>query len=297
MAKQKSVWKTLLKVLLAIIGVVVLVVVGVYCYLRFALGIDIFDIKNKLDLLNKPVSESTLVTEPFNEVDGQTVLEKLYGANDICTVEDGKLTFNLEAYLAADLLQVENVLTDEELASVFSLFFNNVDYTKIGLEDDYANFFTIKQIKFSNLVLGHDGTSVDVNYVVKLEMKDLKDEFSSESGIIAFLLNTFIPNDIYVSSTFNIEVPTNSFEDYVVTNKSFLINNLSQTQTNEVLDMFSKIANDDLKTTLPNSTNEIFCDALFGGKGSAGLISSIKDLGAVEFCDTADGIAIVIKKV
>ena len=111
------------------------------------------------------------------------------------------------------------------------------------------------------------------------------------------MINAFVPNNIYISSTFNIDIPLESFEDYVVTNKNFLINNLTQQQTNDVFDLVSLVSGEDTKTTLPNTANEIFCDALFGGKGSAGLISSIKNLGGVQFCETQSGIAIVIKKV
>lgn len=296
MAKKKSLGGTILKIILGIIGVIVLIVIGGYLYLRFALGIDIFDIKNKLDLLKKPVSESTLITDPFNDVNGTDVLEDMFGVNDICTTEEDKTIFNLEAYVQADL-QLDTVLSNEELASVFSLFFENVDYTSLGLNDDYSKYLTLKQIKFSNIVVSADSTSADINYIVKFEMDTYKEQISSTSGIVAFLINTFVPNNIYISSTFNIEIPVDSFEDYVVTNKNFLINNLTQQETNSVLDLVNLLSKDDTKTTLPNTINEIFCDALFGGKGSAGLISSIKDLGGVEFCNTDSGIAIVIKKV
>lgn len=297
MAKKKNVLVTILKVVLSIIGIIALLLVGAYCFLKFAMGIDIFEIKNKLDLLNQPVNEQTLITKPYDEENGFNILEGLFGENDIYTKNGDEVTFNLEAYIAADLIQDESVLEDEELASLFSIFFKNVDYTKFGLEDDYSKFLTLKQIKFSNFVKDVDSTSVDINYVLKLEMGDFKDSYSSIGGIIAFLADTFIPNDIYITSNFNIKIPVVGFENYIVTNKSFLINNLTQNQTDGILDLIGRLVKNDFKLTLPIDVNKMFCDVLFGGKGSLGLISSIKDLGTVEFCEVESGIAIVIKKV
>ena len=70
MAKKKNVLVTILKVVLSIIGIIALLLVGAYCFLKFAMGIDIFEIKIKLDLLNQPVNEQTLITKPYDEENG-----------------------------------------------------------------------------------------------------------------------------------------------------------------------------------------------------------------------------------
>ena len=296
MAKKGSVGKTILKIIFGIIITIGVIFIGLYCYLKFALGIDIFDIKNKLSLLNKPVNQSTLITQSFTEDDGLNVIESMYGENNIYSRNGDEIVFNFDVFVASDILE-QQTLTDEQLASLFSVFFENVDYTKLGLQENYSQFLSVKQIKFSNLTTSADSTSVDINYVIKLDIEDLQEELMSESGIIAFIIDTFLPDNLFISSTFNISIPKDAYENYVITDKSFLINNLSQQQTNEVLELVNLISKEDLKSTLPSNVNTMLCDLLFGGQGSAGLISSIKDIGGIEFCQTADGIAIVIKKV
>ena len=137
MSKAKHIGLTVLKIVLGVIAVIAVVLIALYCYLRFALGIDIIDIKQKLDLLNQPVSESQLISNSFEEQDGVSTLNKLFGDNQIYNNTGDEVSFNLEAFAAA-ALQQNTSLSDKELAAMFSLFFENVDFSTLGLTEDYA---------------------------------------------------------------------------------------------------------------------------------------------------------------
>ena len=122
MAKKKGLLSAILKIILALVGIVVLVVVGGYCYLKFALGIDVIDVSKKLKMLSQTPSESQIITNSFEKENGIDVLSTMFGENNIVTREGNKYSFNLELYAQADL-QIEPMLTDSDVASLFSLFF------------------------------------------------------------------------------------------------------------------------------------------------------------------------------
>lgn len=296
MAKKKGLLGAILKIVLGIIGVVVLVVVGGYCYLKFAMGIDIIDISNKLGLLSQTPSESEIISTPYEKEDGLDILSTMFGTNDIVTKNGDKYTFNLEAYVQADL-QVEPVLSDSDVASLFALFVEGVNASSIGIDKDLLKYISLKQIKFSNASSTATSTSVDVNYVFATDLVSIKKSASEENAIIGFLVNKFIPDKLYLSSTFNLEIPKDDYQSYSVTDISFILNNLSQDKTNAVLDVLSILSNEDLKETLPDKINTMFCNALFGGDGKNGLVGSIKGVLSVEFAEQVQGIKMFIKKV
>ena len=296
MAKKKGILSAILKLILGLLGVVVLVVVGGYCYLKFALGIDVIDITKKLNLISSPVSESQIVSNSFEKEDGVDVLSNMFGSNDIVTKDGDKYTFNIEAYAQADL-QIDPMLSDSDVASLFALFVEGVDANTIGLDKDLVKYITLKQIKFSNLVVSSDATSVDVNYIFAADLASVKKDAAEQNAIISFLVNKFVPDKLYLSSTFNIQLPKDNYQEYTTTNSSFVLNNLNQEQTNGVLDVLSIFSSEDLKVTLPDKLNTMFCDALFGGNGNKGLVGNIKSVASVEFVEDIENIKIFIKKV
>ena len=296
MAKKKSILGAILKIVLGILGVVVLVAVGGYCYLKFAMGIDIIDITNKLGLLAQTPSESEMISTPYEKEDGVEVLSSMFGSNDIVTRDGDKYNFNLEAYIQADL-QVEPYLSGSDAASLFALFIDGVDANSIGIDEDLVKYISLKQIKFSNAVSTASSTSVDINYIFAADLLSIKQSASEENAIIGFLVNKFVPDTLYLSSTFNIEFSKENYQDYTITNSSFIVNSLSQEQTNSVLDVLSLFSNEDLKETLPEKLNTMFCNTLFGGDGKNGLVGSIKGVGSIEFIEQAQGVKMFIKKV
>ena len=296
MAKKKGIFSAILKLILGLLGVIVLVVVGGYCYLKFALGIDVIDITKKLNLISSPVSESQIVSNSFEKEDGVDILSNMFGSNDIVTKDGDKYTFNIEAYAQADL-QIDPMLSDSDVASLFALFVEGVDANTIGIDKELVKYITLKQIKFSNLVVSSDATSVDVNYIFAADLVSVKKDAAEQNAIISFLVNKFVPDKLYLSSTFNIQLPKDNYQEYTTTTNSFVLNNLNQEQTNGVLDVLSIFSSEDLKVTLSDKLNTMFCDALFGGNGNKGLVGNIKSVASVEFVEDIENIKIFIKKV
>lgn len=296
MANKKSLLGTILKVVFGILGAIVVIAVGGYCYLKFALGIDIIDITKKLNLISNPVSESEIISNPFEKEDGVEVLSTMFGTNNIVSQEGNKYNFNLEAFVQADM-QADTILSDNEIASLLALFIEGVDANSSGIDNDLAGYITLKQISFSNFVSLTDEISFDINYVFVTDLTSVKQEASKENAIIGFLVNKFLPDKIYFNSIFNIQLSKENYQNYAITNGSFVLNKLNQEQTNSILDVFSIISNEDLKTTLPTKINTMFCNTLFGGNGNKGLLGNIKDVSSIEFIEENSNIKIFIKKV
>ena len=81
--RKSSILSSILKILAIILLIIVVFVIMAYCFLRFSLGIDLIDIKRKLDLLRAPVSESAIITKPFNDQDAIEAFSKMFGTNTI----------------------------------------------------------------------------------------------------------------------------------------------------------------------------------------------------------------------
>jgi len=296
MAKKGGLLSTILKIVLGLVAFVLIVCVGGYCYLKYALGIDIIDITKKLNLISQTPAESQIVTNSFEKQEGEAVLTTMFGENDIVTKNGDKYVFNLEAFVQFDL-QSDIKLSDKQVASLYSLFLEGVDPAIIGIDKDILDSVSLKQITFSNLVVTSDATSVDVNYILCTDLTNIKAQATSKNAIMGFVVNKFVPDTLYINSTFNIQLPKDDYQSYTKTNISFVINNLNQQQTNDVLDILSFVSNEDLKESLPDKLNGMFCDALFGGNGNRGLMGNIKGVAGIEFLEDVDSIKIFIKKV
>ncbi|MBQ3047424.1 MAG: hypothetical protein IJD48_00210 [Clostridia bacterium] len=296
MAKKKGVLSTILKIVFGILGVIVLIVVGGYCYFKYVLGFDIIDVTNKLKLVSQSPVESEIVTNPYQNKDVEDILNTMFGTNDFVLKEGDDYKFDLEVF-AQQSLQTDIELTDKHLASLFSAFLNSADPAKIGIDKAVLDNIFLSQIKFSNFEQDSTYTSADINFIFGLSLDQIKDEYTKDNALLSFVANAFLPDKVYVSSTFNVQIPKDDFRSYTITRKSFAINNLNQEDTNRVLEILTLVLGEENTNNFVDSINTTFCDALFGGNGKTGMIEYIQGATNIEFTKDIDEIKIFIKKV
>lgn len=270
--KRRSFLGTLLKVILIIVLIVVTLIVGGYLVLRFALGIDVIDIKKKINLLNENVSETQLITNPYtddNAVDGFNVI---FGNGNIYVKnEDGTYTFNEEEFNNS-IVSGEIQLSAEQLASCTNVFIKNfvtssVDVSGVSLSAE------LKQLAFSNLRSEENTIKVDVNSILKFDFKSLKDEIIKSNNFLGNLISKYIPNSVYLSIDAELSLDTLNNNAYTVTPKSILINNLTKTQSQEIIDLFSKLYSDKNVNLVDDITNQ-FTNMIFSCS-DGGLFGSL----------------------
>jgi hypothetical protein len=138
--KNGSIVGGIFKFLGIFLAVIAVLVIAAYCFLRFSLGIDIFDIKNKIDLLNQPVDESKIITEAYSDEDAVNGFNVLFGTDSVYSNNGEGYVFDLDDFLVTPV--AANVkLTDEQFASIVNIFLNKV-YSGNDKED-YAKYISL----------------------------------------------------------------------------------------------------------------------------------------------------------
>ena len=285
--KKHSAWLTALKVILIVIGSIAAILVGSYLFIKYYLGFDLIKIKNAIDLLNKDFSSTTLISQPYSDEDISSAFYKMYSDNSIYTETDGNYTFNKQE-LEESTLQSTAHLNNKELAGIFNLYIVNYQ------EDlDISKGFQLKQIIFSNLVENAENVSVDIEFVFEINLANaLKTDET-----ISSLMSQYIPKKVIITSNSTLTYPKNHLSNYTFSNKDFKINNLSNNETNTVLDVFKmlKIVNE--TNEILTSANNMFFASLLGDEESDGFLSKFTDIDQCGFIENDGAILLEIKKV
>lgn len=264
--KQSGVVSGIFKFLGVLLAVIAILVIAVYCFLKFSLGIDIFDIKNKLDLLNQSVDESKIITEVYDDEDAVQGFNILFGTNSVYENSGNGYVFNKDEFITSNLA-LDIKLTDEQFASIVNIFLNNI-YDGSDSED-FANYIALKQIEFKNFKIDGTKTNVDVKFVAKIDFEKVKTTMlKDEKGVVDFIAN-LIPNNIYITSNFTIGVDSINPTTYTVQSKSVILNQLSAQQSKETLQLLGKIAGSGI---LPENLNNTFATVLFGNNENKGFL-------------------------
>ncbi len=288
--KEKSLVGGIFKIIGTIVGCILLLIVAAYCYLRFALGIDIFDIKKKIDLLNAKPNESTIVTRPYDNQDAVDGLAVMFGTNDIYTEDaEGNYQFDKTKFSAANLT-ADIRLTDEQFASIVNLFIKNI-YSE---DADFSKYISVKQIVFSSFEENAGTISTDVQVVAKADFVEFKKVIAGENNSIVDFISGLIPDTIYVTSNFKISMQLSSPDQFLVESKSVLINNLTEEQSKGILELADKLLG--ASDLLPENISKTFAKVLFGGEDTQGLVDVVTGCSYFTFESDGTNIYLTLKK-
>lgn len=288
--KRQSLIGGIFKIIGTIVGCILLLVVAAYCYLRFALGIDVFDIKKKIDLLNAKPNESTIVTRPYDNQDAVDGFAVMFGTNDIYTEDaEGNYQFDKTKFSAANLT-ADIRLTDEQFASIVNLFIKNI-YSE---DTDFSKYISVKQIVFSSFEENAGTISTDVQVVAKADFIEFKKVIAGEKNAIVDFISGLIPDTIYITSNFKISMQMSSPDQFLVESESVLINNLTQEQSKSILELADKLLG--ASDLLPENISKTFAKVLFGGEDTQGLVDVVTGCSYFTFESDGTNIYLALKK-
>ena len=292
--RNRSFIGTLFKILLGITLSIVILILGIYLYLKYALGIDIIDIKRKLDLINKEFAESTIVTSHYTNEDAYDGFTIMFGENSIYTKneDDENYTFNSEEFANSTLVSGDVSLTANQFASCINLFLKNFTNEEISVSEVNIGI-NLKQIVFSNFEQAEANISVDVLTIVQFDFAGVKNEIKKINNFLGGFILKYIPDNIYISTKALLSVNTEENYSYTVTPKTIRINNLTETQSQEILDLFSKLYKNEKGDSLNETLTNQFMDIIFSGAGK-GFLGSINGLNTFSFKLVDDTIYIVL---
>lgn len=276
---------------LLLLMVVIIFVVG-YCYLRFSMGIDVFDIVKKLNLLKQGVSESQVVTQPYNNDDITQGLEVLFGENTIYIQNGEEYTFDENEFVASELVGDVN-LSDKQFAGIMSLYLKEI-YSATDTQD-LAQFVELKQVKFSNFSAESNKKSVQATIVSKLDFSKFKEAMNEDGNVVVGLLNSLIPNNIYITANFTITVDEANENAFTTKSNYVVINKLSKEESKEVLDLLDTISGSSVNSLIED-VSSTFANLMFGTEDQEGFLNAITGYSSFSFEQESTNIYISLKK-
>lgn len=289
--KKRSLLGTIFKILAIILAVIVFIVGSIYCYLRFALGIDIIDIKNKIDLINKDVSETTLVKNPYLEEEIPNGLNSIFGENSVYSKdENGEAVFNVEEFVTLNLLENAK-LTDKQFCALADMFVKQA--LKGTEQENIADNIQIKQIIFSNLSVAENITTVNMNVIVKFSLSEVKNDLKKNDNVLVDFILNYIPDAIYFTDDFSVNVNTLN-NSYTTSSNYFVINQLSKQQSKEIVNLVDKFFAKE--KSMIDEIHEIIIGYLFGSEDKSGLINTINNVSGFNFEQVESTIYLMLKK-
>lgn len=292
--RQPSIVGGILKFLGFMILAGVLIVVGFYCYLRFALGIDLIDIKRKIDLINVKVEESQIVTNAYDDSDAADGFAIIFNNEDIYKDNGDGYVFDKTAFENAGSLVANVSLTDKQFAGIINVYMKNLFDN--GQDKDFAQNIKLKQIKFTNFSNQEGKTSVDMSVIAMLDFSTIKSEVGKEDNFISGLLTSFIPESIYINCNFKVIIDNANPQDIEVESNYVLINNLTKEQSNEIFDFINNFMGGN-SNFMADTLTETFSTVLFGSETETSFFDKISGFSYFTFESDDTNIYLSIKKV
>ena len=252
-------------------------ILGIGCLIvKQKYGVDVFSTISQIKTLNQKVDESKYDSK-FSDNDMKdaqiAVNAKMEGLISY-TEEDGykikEEGIGVESQISADLL-----LSDKELGAIIN---NLINQNEEGMTLDVSR--NKLQIYFIHLkFLEIREKEVDINIVVKVDVRELKQKMNSfPTNIVA----KRIPDYLYISSTSTIKKGENAFE-YEVLSKDIEINNLNSQDTKSFLNTLNLVfkfgTSDDFNLMIAKP----FVNALIGNSENNGFAYSLKGLGVKDY--------------
>jgi len=185
---------------------------------------DIGELSDIIDAINEPVEESQLVVGGFNENNYLSAKTKLINSQiDIFNVISGNVSIEKINSTIGYTPILSVALTQAELGALIANAVQNLDTSAISANIEF-------EIDLISLDMAYiDENNAIFECVIKIDTSD----FKSELG----LLQSFIPDAIYLSFTANITVA----ENYSVSVSGVQINKLSASKNEKVLNVICAI--------------------------------------------------------
>lgn len=265
--------KRLLIFIITLVAILGVAAVGSYVYVRKTYDIDLFNTPAELKKLNTKVDEEKLCPNAYTSEDKVNIKDKInLSFNDTLsyTKADG---LKLDLSKLNSKMKTIIKLTDREIACLADETIKEEADGKITIASKDIPI-EIKQIEISNVNNGN----ANINIVFKLDIKDIK---SSLPSLLKYL-KKYIPDDLYVSSTFSVTKTANSFA-YELAPVEFKLNNLNDSETKELMDILNLLFNFGSSDDFNLLIAKIVMQSLVGDENNQGFAYSLKAYGAKDF--------------
>lgn len=278
--KEKSnIWLSILKTILIIVVIIAIVFTSVYFLFKETLGINIFTISSVLQKIENP--PDNMVIDVYDDKYIEDTYVKVFGSDTIYCENENGYSFSMSALAGSRLTMDTLNINAKELSAMLSVF---------PVTDNWfygENQASLREIRF----LDFEEHTAKISVLAELDFSSIKENLSSGNVIEEFIKNK-IPNKMYFTAYLNI---TKTGDTFLGECEKVMVNNLSESESNEVLSLARIIFGLSSVETLFDRLTTSFLDLAFNS--SSAFFNSTYEEIFVTFIENETEILLELSKV
>ena len=267
MLKGKNIGSFILKTLAVILVIIITLIICAYFMFKETLNINIFTIFPTINKLQE--TPNSVIENPYNDEYISNTFASTFNSNEIYSKSNESYTFSLTNLNKSMLISNPTLLSQKQFSSMLSVFINNST-------DDWffgQNGASFLELQFKNI----NENNTELLLVFELNFEAIKNTITNGNLINSFI-NKYIPNKIYFFTSFSIE--NNLISSQITIHKTTL-NNLSENDSIEILNLFSKIFAKDDANSFIEQVVQSFINLTFNKEKC--FFSSFQDTVSLQF--------------
>lgn len=278
---RKPWWVKLIIAILTIIIIIALAFGGACIFVKVKYNVSVFETIGQIKTLQETVDEEKLFPNQFTTDDMTSAQTTVNAQIDGLIVGNAEEGFEVSKSLGVDVkVKASFKLTDKQLGAIAKIACG--EGVVVELDDGTTVKANLIQVKFS----GIEGNSADVNFVVKVDISEIKEKMKDFPLSWA---KKYIPSTLYISSTVSVVKGEGEF-NYTIESVGMTINNLTQEQTTSLLNTANLIAKTGTADEINLQIGSQFVNALIGDADHTdGFVYSLRDLGVTDYDFEANG--------
>ncbi len=278
MLKEKKIGSFILKTLIVIVAIIMALIICAYFMFKNVLNINIFTISSTLNKLQEIPSK--IIQDPYDDEYTANTFASTFDSNEIYSKSDGSYTFSLTNLNNSKLISNPTLLTQKQLSSMLNIFINrNIDDWFFG--QNGAKFL---ELQFKNIF----ENKTELLLVYELSFENIKNSITNGNLINSFI-NKYIPDKIYFFTLLSVE---NNLTNPQITIQKTFLNNLSENDSIEVLNLLSKFFAKDDANSFIKQVIQSFINLTFNEE--SGFFSSFQNIVELQFINQNNNLCLKV---
>lgn len=248
-----------------ILGIVILAGIALallFAFVKIKYDVNLYDSVKNVKKLNASVKEENVCKNKFGDNDLTTAKNSVNAVipGFVTENEDGSLKFNLD-FTSDIAVGTKMSFTDKQMAAIINNLLEETGDVNIEVAGEKLDV-KLMEISISNIA--NDGKSADMKSVLKVDFKPVKAKLT---GFPKKYLKKYVPDAIYISTTTNVlKNDTLDIYDYKLSAKSIVLNEMSEKDSEQIIDALNKFVKFDNIETLNDKISSAFMQAIVGKK-------------------------------
>ena len=191
---KKPWWVKLISAIVGIIIFVALVLVGIWAFFKIKYDVNLISTISQVKTLNSEVNESEKFPNAFHIGDMESAKLTINAKSADLVTGNATDGYTIRTGSGLNALTGEIKLTDKQIAAIIDNLMHEDGNSATVQIGDKSLQIELVQVNFVNI----EEDSADVNIVIKLNTKEIKDSMSS---FPLSMVSKYVPETLYFSST------------------------------------------------------------------------------------------------